>query len=592
MLDLSHYTSSFPPAMLSQLGAKPQPEAQPATNAYIYPTITNQALSSSVANFYQYREIYNNKAATANRKAENYNKTVREYRSTNRPNRETQTALEFFTAKHQDWQNAWRYNQEVRKFNRKHGRYLLQRDNIKPLRDTHVNTFVAMVHAYRLQLRKHVGIYKQFRKEKHTLPYAHIHPYEIAHQERAEGVFNLTATPRTIQNHRARLIEAGVLTYEWYHGSSVPVDYYFNPAILVIEEGYNPKTEKTKNQRVSPTDWKNFRDTRTVTRSNIQKENQIKGNVDKSNSCDKERASRSASNLSYKITHAQDGEASPGAAEKDVKTSGHLIAEALKFNQGAITSAVTGKNTDGSCTEKNTNTREPAKIPITEAIETKYDLADKLAGGMYDYYTPVATDALRKIASGWNDKDKFREYVIQDFIKNSASIYLKNTPFAGSWYKAIGKIDSYFGCVNFAGRAMNTEKVISRLKEFRYRLRYAKKWFEKNNWNPRYPSEYFDPLFTDRSFVGFAYTEKVWKKDQKRLAKEVAEKRRRQAEANRRKEDQLNNDRLDRYIYAYLRGEIHRTKLEQKVMQLPVAQRNKFSDRLATLAARKANKIK
>lgn len=576
MKPATHFYSSFPPHLLPAVSlpeGQPVPVAMEAVQprAFIWPMITKEDHKKTLDNYRAYIQAVNDTIPELNRQIKKHNKAVAANIKVNPVTASKAVLIKLFTSKFNALPDR-EYNAAVDSFNDVHGLYFNKR-TFKAVRPVSLQVFEAMLHAYTVQLQNFVNVWKQTGKHTATpLPKAEIHPYEITNQERGEGVTNLDVSTRTIRRHRDRLEEVGVLYLKEFRGTSRPVNYFIADAILSVSEGYSPKMQNAENQSPNPQQRTSCPHIKVSTRSNRNKK-EIKGIV--SNSEERMAPSSPTFNLIfYKTTNLQDDEKrQTGAAEK-IKPGAENVKTLEPPNEGA------------------------SWWPLIENLDTRYDLAAKLANGEFNYYAPLPIKQLNELTTSTMTDDDFRDLVIQDFAKSAAAINRHNQAGAGSWYVALGDIDTDFATFNFQGRAMSKDKTLQKLIEFRYRLRWAINWFNKREWtNTPYASRYFDPSRTLPTDISWQYTKKIWSKKMQKIAKVAADKKRKAAQAAKRKAA-LSTDRkarqmLDNAIYRYLRKELNFTQLTAyAVRELPEQQQKQLGARLEQLTLRQLTKTK
>ncbi|OAB79733.1 hypothetical protein [Cochleicola gelatinilyticus] len=600
----SNSQNSFPPHLkiainLEDTLKKNVTRSVASPNTFAHPVITKEAHKATLDNYRKYVAAYNDQLKAINKDIRHYNKNVEKFIEKNPVTENKILLLKLFTSKYHHYKNN-AYNKEVENFNDTHGLYIkkLPFQTVKPLS---LQVFEAFLHGFTVQLQAQVKIFRQIGKTTPTtLPKMSINPYEISCQQR-KGTLNLDLCGKTIRNHRERLEQAGVLIEKEYRGTSRPVKFAINPKILVVFEGYTPKTQNAENQFINSDERNVLPHTKVDTRS-FKDKLEIKGNVNK-HSRDKENSSNLLSNLKYyKVTQTQEGEKNSPAQNFNTKpgekipihpkavdafrakkanraakieTSGALISKI-----GVSAAAVPAENTvHDQLTEKWLN-----------QIDNRFDLAGKLSQGVYNYYTPIATEDLRKMErSPGIDSEDFREIVIQDFIRSAAQLNRYDQAGAGSWGLAIKHIDKQFGCLRFTGKVTSKSDCYSKLMEFRYRLRRAVSWFNKRNWKAvRYASDYFDPLNDLPCDVAWKYTEKFWTKELKRQQDNSAARKKKAFQAAAKKEaliqDKKENEKLDRAIRKYFNKTYSLEQLTEYVTkQLPKKQQDQLPSRMNEL---------
>lgn len=574
----NHFYKSFPQHLLLAITPPTETTQQAFVSqprAFVWPVITKEDHKRTLDNYRAYIQAVNDALPKVNQEIKRHNKAVDKYIQDNPVTDSKAILMKLFTSKFNALQDR-EYNAAVDSFNENHGMYFKKR-TFKAVKPVSLQVFEAILHAYTVQLHKFVKVWKNTGKHTATtLPKVEIHPFEIVNQERGEGVTNLDVSTRTIRRHRDRLEEVGVLQYKEFRGTSRPVNYFICDAILSVSEAYSPKMQTTKNQHFNLSQRTDCPHNKVSTRTN-QNKREIKGIVNNSENWN---ASLLSNVVFYKNTNLQDDEKNQGAGKKSKP-----VREIRQDNPGPY----------------NQKNNETQSARLVNELDTRYDLAQKLANSEFDFYQPIDIKLLNELSALPNfqlsDND-FRDICVQDFIKCAASINRHNQAGAGSWYIALGQIDTDFGCVNFSGNSLTKNVVLQRLIEFRYRLRWALNWFTWRDWTNRpFANIYFDPTRTLPSDVSWQYTKKVWSKKMKKIAKAAAEKKRKAAEAVKRKAA-LSTDRkarqmLDNAIYRYLRKELNYTQLTAyATRQLPKKQQDQLGVRLQELTMRKLTKNK
>lgn len=585
MKPATHFYSSFPPHLLPAI-----PTASTQQNAvasatqrhFVWPVITKEDHKKSLDNYRAYIQAVNDAIPELNNQIKKYNRQVATHTKKNPVTASKEVLMKLFTSKFNALPDR-EYNEAVASFNENHGMYFNKRP-FKEVKPVSLQVFEAILHAYAVQLKEFVKVWKQSNKHTATpLPKAEIHPFEISNQERGEGVTNLNVCSRTIRRHRDRLEEVGVLYLKEFRGTKRPVNYFIADAILSVSEGYSPKTQNAENHFFKGQQRTSCPHNKVATRTN-RNNIEIKGIV---NNSEERNASLFNNLFFYKTTNPQGGETETNRGEKKCKPGAEISENSAGVPQKTAVPSDTSENEGASWSE------------TVENLETRYDLAAKLANGEFNYYAPLDIKLLNSwLPSISLSDDDFRDILIQDFAKSAAAINRYNQANAGSWYNALGYIDTDFGCINFQGRAMNKLACLNRLVEFRYRLRWAVNWFNRREWkNTPFASRYFDPSRNLPTDISWQYTQKVWSKKLKKMQKVAAEKKRKAAEAARRKAA-LSTDRkarqmLDNAIYRYLRNELNYNQLTAyAVRELPEVQQKQLPKRLVELTNRRLTKNK
>lgn len=506
---------SFPPNIAALYGyqnvaTKESNQDLNFDHKYRHPLINKEAHKATLDNYRAYIEHYNSELIKINAAIKNDNAVVATNRKNNPPDSGKKHLLDLFTKKYGHLKGH-KYNQAAREFNDVHGHYIKQRPLIK-VKPLSLQVFEAILHAFTVQLQQYVKVYKKIGKTvPTTLPMIRLNHAEIVTQQR-NGHINLDLCSRTIRNHRQRLYEAGVLVDYEYRGTKRPVNITINPEILVVLEGFQPKTQNAKNQSLKVENRKELPNIKVPT-GTFTKELEIKGNVDKQHPDIRNVAAQLGLNiLFYKNTKSQGEKTEKPAAQKKSKPAA-----------------------------KNSTIRT-----WLSQIDSPFNLARRLSLGEFDYYTPIDQKKLvAHLGSPELSDNDFRDIVVQDFVKSAARLWKDNQGSAQSWYRAIEFIQNNQALNNFTGNASTKIKIYGWLMEHRYRLRWAMGWFKKQEWSGViYPNLYFDPLRELPNQVSFAFTKKVWKqRNQKKLA--LAAKRKREALKNKRAKEALSAQRQD-----------------------------------------------
>lgn len=522
----------------------PQQQKEERENKFIRPVIKNEQFKLILNNYRKHIAEYN-------KPINEYNKPLRELnQKVTHPPHDLVMKVRAFN-KRTSKMDIETFNKEAMIFNNKEGYHISYKykATVKP---NSIQFFEAILHMYMTQLATRNEISKKVNKNyKSSLPRVSVNSHYVTTQMRA-GVLNLDVSTRTVRNHINRLEEAGVLLEREYRGTKSPLTFKINPKLLVILDDATRKNLTAENQPLTSLKRKELQHIKVSTRD--INNNKKKENIN--NSLDKDFAAQSLKDLFYKSTKPQLGD-KQGEKQKIAQKSSAKI---LRF------------------------------------LDRPNILAEKLSQGVYNQYAPLKTSDLRKLITSPDLTDEdYRELVIQDFIKSSASLWADNQASVGSWYNALVHIYNRYGTTNFKGKAMSRNKMYSWLMQMRYRLSYAMNWFKKREWDGVwYPNIYFDPLRTLPSDVCFGYTKKVWSQKLKKQ-QDVATARRKEAAAAARRKEALSAHRkamrrLDQYIYRYLDHSITLENLTMALTTMPESVQEKFSERLDTLRTRKMKK--
>lgn len=527
--------SSFPlknalQGLVNNLQPKNQPETQKPVDGvktFVRPVID---FAASMDNLRAKYDQYNESLVEINKETERYNRKVATHKKKAPPSKDVVERLKNFSAEYRSLKNGHQYNALVEAFNNTYGFYLNKR-RIQTLKIQAIEIFASFLHEYSSQLNFRNNLRNRLKVNvPGELPKFELNPNEIINQKR-KGHKNLHLCTRTIRNQRQRMEEAGILVNYTFKSHRRAIEIDVNNEILTVFEAKNSENRTTENQRVTSEKGKKFPHANVTTRTQLNKK-ENKGKVNNL-SQDKEFAiAHNPITFFYKTTDSQGVKKSPTPAEKNHRPPENL----------------TEKEARAAAHSEN----------LREQIEPVYDLAEKLANGAFDYYTPFTYKRLEyEVANGNLSPEEFRELIIQDFMKTAAKLWIDNNAAPGSWYNAI-EIWNNEKFLNFTGNPFNKHHTLDLYREYRYRLSYAVKWFKKRNWKGvQYPNIYFDPTRKMPEDVCFEYTKKAAKQLIEKRKKTALEKKMRTAEAAKReakyKLDRKNNRALDQAIRKYLK---------------------------------------
>jgi len=307
----------------------------------------------------------------------------------------------------------------------------------------------------------------------------------------------LDLSSRTIKRHIDRLLDAGVLLNYMFLGTNRPPKTHINPEILVYFDEKTSELKNTENQALRHKKGTICPHSKENNRSYKKKEKEA--NSEQVGTCLSGVASPLASQPdndfftgtppSNPQTHTAPREIPRWKAPKELKTYNQRLSEYLQ-NQ----------------------------------ILDPQELAERLSNGDFDNYKPLNLDWLKSEAMyGFLTADEFRELFFNEFFKISAKLFRDKEVYIGCWLNAIyGLLYSKAFTVN--GYAYKKSLIVDYLKQYRWRLEYARRWFSKHKEiKILFPSDYFDRNRKTSKEVGFKYTQKAWQNHLK--AQEKAEKR-------------------------------------------------------------------
>ncbi len=496
-----------------------------------FPYLNKEGMKSAMNNYRNYVYQYNTNVTKENKGISKYNKSIIlptciEISDLKKIGQVQESSQGLF---------ARDYNMEIEALNAELKANYLSKKRIQKVKYTSEIVFNVLVGFYISQLKSR-NIYlkalgKTTRVLKSDLPKLKIDNRKLATHTIA-GIPRLDFCKKTAQNHIKRLREAGILINYKYINQYKPISVHFNAQIVQILEGNPPKKQHTHNQLVT-------------------------------NLCEKKLPYNNDS-----ITYIK---------RKEIKDYENFIAsnKCGSTTKGDACPADGYKNTTGISNIKKISPREnrntmrkllpdflqtaPEKTGTNPLLTRNFlaklmddrELAKQLTAGKYKQYTGLSYHYLRKIVQYTNvTTEEFRAILIQDFIKSSAKIWKHHdSVHIGSWKNAINELNEVL-----FDKITQKETLIEKVKEYRWKLEFARKWFLKRNHSALYPSLYFDINRKSSSGIGFFGLHSVWLTHQKYLANKAQKHNANKRNENARKRNENAKRRLANGIKAYKSG--------------------------------------
>ncbi len=484
--------------------------SKPKYYSYInYPFLSKEDKSQSIINFKKHKEEYNKKVTSQNAKNAIYNIEI--VKANSDLTNEEKNLKKQFTEDYKHL-NVWEFNQLVEESNE--GNPIHKKKKIQKLRQQHVVTFRTLLYFYIGQLKRRN--YELLSKNKSTsvkktnLPPLQVNKNNLK-KHKIDGYQELDYCTKTLYNHIDRLLEAGVFNTYRFYWSKMPITLQFNREIIQISDYNLPKSQNTEKQMFNIVSEKNLPNYTQYTRT-VDKEVEIKDCVSKhsSNKCgsmpdqQKRRATLCPAD-GYRTTQR--------ISKKKLKLEGGEKIEIPDFSK-----------------PKNTRRSKLAYHFKSKKI-TKSEFCEKLASNEFKDYKPLRYDYLEKVrlnTIGEVSKEDFKEILIQDFIKTSAKIWKNHTVYVNEWYNTI----EYLSNVLFAN-LFEKESIENKLREYRWKLEWARKWFTKNEFKALFPNNYFDTTRKNKNEIGF-FSNHLHNKWKESLSKSKKQKINRVTEASKR----------------------------------------------------------
>lgn len=512
----------------------------------VYPAIIAEAFSATMDNYRSYIHAYNFKTQSENELTEKHNATVKFYLKENVLTDTQKAFRDVFLNKSKSLKPR-AYNENADAFMKEYG-LILEKKKVQLVKYATELVFQNLLHLYNSQLMKRNEQYMKLRiTSPRPIQEFKVNSFLVTELKR-NGINSLDLCKKTVRNHRQRLEECGVFIEYSFKGQNKPVEVHINPEILTVLDLTTSKLTTVENQHFNLVNEKVLPDNNESTRTSL-KESQRNENV-KNISLDKEFPQVTPSNFFFTGTPASNkGNPSEVSAAKNVKFLNTL-------------------------SEK-----------LQNLIIHPQELAVNLSNKEYNNYTPIDIRILYKEAyNGTMLKEDFRELIIQDFFKSISKIYKNSTPFAGSWKKAINfyMLNKF---IAFTGDAFNKQSIVDDVQQLRWRIEWARKWYVKNQEvRPLFPADYFDMTRKTSKEVGFEYTKNKWLEHLQGKAKYEALKKKREADALRRKETINHAKKCENIVNRFFKDKITLSQLYDYVQNnLP----KEFLDKLPQMIEKK-----
>lgn len=511
----------------------------------VYPAIIDEAFSATMDNYRKFAALKNFQVSEENDRIKQFNNNVRNFKKENRLAL-SEVQLEFSQRFPKTYKslNPTDYNEKVDEFAKEYG-MLVQKKKMITLKPTAELVFQNIIFMYNQQLmKKNTRYISNGIVTKTPIERFKFNSWKVTQLKRND-VKSLDLCKKTILNHRKRFEELGVLINSEFHGWQYATSVEVNPQILVFKDIYNAKIVTAENQSLTSQSGKivpNDNEKLTGTFLNKAKRNE-NGQAD---FLDKEFPPVTPSIVFYGNTSSNVENSAEGAAPESVKVP-ETLSEKLE-----------------------------AKIIHPQ------ELAVKLANHDFDAEKPIPirylfTEAYR----GTLTNEEFRQLCIQDFFISAAKIWKGKTAYPGSWKKAITLyLENKW--ITHTGNSLNKAALFEDIQQMRWRIDWARKWFIQNKFNALFPYDYFDVTRTTSKEVGFEYTKSKWNEHLKNKSKYEALKKKREANAVRRKEIINHAKKCENEIKRFYKNRITLSQLYDYVEKnLPAEYLQKLPEMIA-----------
>ncbi|AUC14343.1 hypothetical protein BTO06_03940 [Tenacibaculum sp. SZ-18] len=476
-----------------------------ATPYYDYlniPVLMKEDIAKAMTNFRQFMIDYNKEAVDKNDEIKKYNSTVKVFLSLSVKEK---SIIDDFRRTNSSLHIS-RYNELVEKENLKNN--IHPKLKYRTLKQQYSDTFHSLIFFYASQLQKRnqrlIGLSKPTSVKKNELPKVRINYRDLV-TFKIDGVRRLQISKRTAQNHVQVFVEAGLINNYCFFSKNRPVFADFNSKVVILSD-LNPPQSKAPvkpKKNTSKTKAVHIHKYNTRTPNGILKEEKIKECANSTQGKKSGSISESMPDF-YKNTNSIERNQTRAGEKKEI------------FNGPSLKRSKKVLEMEERFLNKVLDEKKFSELLVNnEFINHK--------GLRYDYLETILM--YTKVTS-----DEFKKVVIQDFIKIASKIWKNHDVFEGEWLKAIRIIQNNFF------KNINTKKeIIKHLRQYRWKIEFARKWFNKTEVKALYPFSYFDPNRTFKEEIGFYGLHRIFKSHIRLKNKEEAEGKRLLHEANSRK---------------------------------------------------------
>lgn len=479
-----------------------------------YPYIDAEAYRETMRNYRQFVHEYNNQAIA-------YNKNVSLYNSnfTSTKNETLVKEIKDFKAKYNRLFSR-KYNSKVIAFNEAKGKVFIKKKNIQTIKYGTELFFSVILGFYTKQLRQYTVTQHKLGlptgMDKNSLKRVEIDHRKLA-THKIDDIPRLGICKRTAQNHVKRLREAGLLTHYVFSNQFNAIKVCINSKILIVLDGNLPKQQNTEKQLVNSVNGKDLHHNSDTIRTLL-----------------KEKKKKS-----------------------DVFNIGSLISGSIQETMKTIP-AVSYKNTRGKSQKTDSqNVSQKISKNARKLIQDDVQFAKDLTNKIYDNHTVLRYERLNK-AIMYSDLSsvEFKKLLVHDLIKQSSKIWKNHTVYEGEWKRTITILNE-----NLFKNITTKEQMLIKLREYRWKINFARKWFQKNSVNALFPYDYFDNTRKTTAEIGFYGLHYAWKTHLNYCEKRKKAHKQRQIEANKRKRRINNTKKYQNILQKYFAGKVNFEKM-------------------------------
>lgn len=435
------------------------------------------------------------------------------------------------------------YNELVLQFNKEEKGPWLRlrnlREQVKPVTE---KFFLACLYEYQHQLtRERKYLVLMGRSIFMPPPELQIYPNKLMEAQQ-DGCKILNVSKNTIRHHRDRLIEVGVFQSYKNHGHKKAVTVAINPQILQLSDNFKGQNPHAVNQSLRENE------TKKVVHNNVSSRSYIVNNKYRDKG------------ISASAPIMQSPAVSSTGAPKEQ--------DAKKINSPGIAPEELQKKFTGGRKKSPKNATSTA---LATSIDPPVQFCRDLASNCTKQYTPLHKGTITAEAKlGALHPDAFIELAIQDLFRYAAPIFfmLENVS-PGSWMNAYKKWNNEM-FTSFTGARLTKYHTAIKWLKLRAFLKEIHAYAKAHpDWQPCYPSLYFDPQRTFKENNSFMYAYQHFKMDRDKLKSKLVRKLEAAKDSRNKTDVQKAREKIRAYFYNECSlGDVHRYAVENLAPQV------------------------
>lgn len=517
----------------------------------VYPAIVGEAMSQTMDKYRKFVALKNIDCKTANQEINSFNANVLEYREAGL--NEVQIQFSELFIKNNKLLAPTQYNQKVLEFCKDYGP-IVEKKKLVTIKPATELFFQNILFLYNQQLMKKNTRHMSIKlTSKMPLEPFKLNSWKVTQLKR-DGVKSLDFCPKTIRNHRDRLIEFGIFTDYHFAGTFRGVQLLINSEILVTKDLFFGNSAITDNQLLK------------VERCKVLPDN----------------------NDNLTRTFIKESEKKQNASDfSEDKVSLPLDPFIFSFTRTPKTNQL--EKTGGAAAVP-TNSSKLENLIINEQ-----ELFEQLTSRNFSEYRPIDIRVLyQEATSGTLSDYEFHSLFIREFLKEAQKNIYKTAPvYKGSWAKAFYIINESYGIKyngdKYNGIPYDKNSILGLWKKCRFGLKWARDWYAKNpKIKPLFPNQYFDRTRKDKREIGFEYAKSKYDQHLKTVANSDLRRRKREAAAELRKQTINHSKKCKTAVNRFFANKITLTELHDYVEKnLP----KQFIEKLPQMITKKEEEI-